>query len=191
MKACSHRAGTLHGCSSHLVCHRCADSLSSPTERRSHCARYWPSWFLRPASTTHGGHDRELAQGERTACDPSLPSVTSHTSLFVGGASTDRALAPAHSSLLGQRTHRRAHAATSKLSTSDSGTSLRACLVKDSSTCEQCMLLTSAQGGDPGSSVDGCIDRERELEVEFEFEGQNEHLSIRIDSRSVSVCAMD
>jgi hypothetical protein len=153
VKACSHRAGTLHGCSSHFVCHRCADSSSSTTETRSHCARYWPSWLLRRPRTTRGVHDREVAQGKRTACETFLPSITSHTSLFVRHASTDRALAPAHSSSdslswLGQRTHTRAHAATSKLSTSDSVTSLRACLVKDSSTCGQCMLVTSAQGAD-------------------------------------------
>jgi hypothetical protein len=75
------------------------------------------------------------------------------TSLFVGGARTGRALAPAHSSSdshswLGQRTHRRAHAATSKLTTSGSVTSLRACLVKSSSACGQCMLGTGAQGAD-------------------------------------------
>jgi hypothetical protein len=153
VKECSHRAGTLHGCSSHFVCHRCADSSSSPTEMRSHCARYWPSRFLRPASTTHGVHDREVAQGERPACETSHPPITSHTSLFVRHASTDRALAPAPSSsdshsLLGQCTHRRAYAATSKRSTSDSVTSLHACLVKDTSTCGQCMLVTSAQGAD-------------------------------------------
>jgi hypothetical protein len=129
--------------------------LAHVTEMRSQCARDWPSWFLRPASTTHvhGAHDREVAQGERPACDTSHPLLTSHTRLFVRHTSTGRALAPAHSSSdslssLGQRTHRRAYAATSKLSTSDSVTSLRACLVKDSSACGQCMLVTSAQGAD-------------------------------------------
>jgi hypothetical protein len=124
-----------------------------PTEMRSHCARDWPSWFLRRPRSTRGGHDREVAQGERTACDPSHPPLTSHTSLFVRHASTGRALAPAHSSSdslswLGQRTHRRAHAATSKLTTADRGTSWRACLVKSSSACGQCMLGTGAQGAD-------------------------------------------
>jgi hypothetical protein len=116
-------------------------------------AQYWPSWFLRRPSTTHRAHDGEVAEGKRTACETSLPLITSHTSLFVRRASTGRALAPAHSSSdslssLGQRTHRRAQAATSKLTTSDSGTSLRACLAKDTSTCGQCMLVTSAQGAD-------------------------------------------
>jgi hypothetical protein len=95
------------------------------TEMRSHCARYWPSCCLRRARTTRGVHDREVAPGKRTACETSLPSITSHTSLFVGGASTGRALAPAPSSSnslisLGQRTHRRAHAAISEIRTSNS-----------------------------------------------------------------------
>jgi hypothetical protein len=47
---------------------------------------------------------------------------------------------------LGQRTHTRAHAAISEMRTSNSHSCLRACLVKESSSCEQCMLLTSAQG---------------------------------------------
>jgi hypothetical protein len=92
----------------------------------------------------HGGNDQRV----RFLTLPAPPTRT----MFVRRA-TGRALAPAPSSSdslssLGQRTHRRAHAATSKLSTSDSGTSLHACLVKDTSTCGQCMLVTSAQGAD-------------------------------------------
>jgi hypothetical protein len=34
---------------------------------------YWPSCCLRRARTTRGGHDREVAQGKRTACETSLP----------------------------------------------------------------------------------------------------------------------
>jgi hypothetical protein len=133
---------------------RCVQTVRPRTSRRDHTVRgAGHAWFLRRRRSTHSVYDRDVAQQQRTACDASHPSFTSHTSLFVGGARTGRALAPAPSSSdslssLGQRTHRRALAANSKLSTSDSVTSLRACLVKDSSTCGQCMLVTSAQGAD-------------------------------------------
>jgi hypothetical protein len=165
VKACSDRAGTWHGCSSNLSVVIWAPTVRprSPTRVptvRGTGGRGFRGERVPLTVCTTGRWRRGSEQRVRLLTLPAPPTRVQICSSTVHGLVVLWHLR-AHSESssdshwgLGQRMHTRAHAATMaselELTTANGLSCLRACLVKSSSTCGQCMLGTGAhdQGDD-------------------------------------------